>query len=129
MRKARWRTGVVAVYRWGILMAALAVVLSTSPTAGAAGLKTATAPPAVTRAHSLASLHVTLLFVTSAASGTVAPVAGSSSTYSLTLQGLDRNVVWFTDHPARKAGTVPTGAFVQDWSGYGFASVDRHVIP
>jgi uncharacterized protein YjbI with pentapeptide repeats len=103
-------------------MAALAVVLSTSATAGAAGLKTATAPPAVKRTHAVASLHVTLLFVTSAASGTIAPVTGSSSTYSLTLQGLDRNVVWFSDHPARKAGTVPAGAFVQDWSGYGFTS-------
>jgi hypothetical protein len=70
----------------------------------------------------VAGLHVTLLFVTSADSGTVAPVAGSPSTYSLTLQGLDRNVVWFTDHPARRAGTVPSGAFVQDWSGYGFAA-------
>ncbi len=105
-----------------ILMMALAVVVSTAPTAGAAGRRAVTAQPGVKRTHSTAGAHATLLFVTSGASGTLAPVPGSSSTYSLTLQGLDRNVVWFTDHPARKAGTVPAGAFVQDWAGYGFAA-------
>jgi hypothetical protein len=122
VRNDFWRKALVAACRCGILMVALAVVVSTAPTAEAAGRSASTTRPAAKWSHSVAGLHVTLLFVTSAASGTMAPVAGSPSTYSLTLQGLDRNVVWFTDHPARKAGTVPASAFVQDWSGYGFAS-------
>ena len=70
----------------------------------------------------MASLDTTLLFVTSATSGTLEPQPGSTTTYSLTLQGLDHKVVWFTDHPARRAGAVPATGFVQDWAAYGFAT-------
>ena len=100
----------------------LTVGMCCASVAGATGRSAVTARPAAVRTHAGASLPVTLLFVTSATSGTLEPQAGSATTYSLTLQGLDRDVVWLTDHPARKAGTVPTGGFVEDWSGYGFAA-------
>lgn len=64
--------------------------------------------------------HVTLLFVTSAGSGTLQPKAGSTTTYGLTLQGVDPNMVWFTDRPVRRAGSIPNNGFIQDWSRYGF---------
>ncbi len=66
--------------------------------------------------------HETLLSVMSAGSGTLEPQGNSSTTYTLTLQALDRNVVWFTDHPDRKTGTLPATGFVQDWAGYGISA-------
>ena len=87
---------------------------------GTTGASAAGTRPAAKQFHRGAAPHVTLLFVTSATSGSLQPEAGSATTYALTLQGLDRNVVWFTDHPARKAGTVPVTGFVEDWAGYGF---------
>jgi hypothetical protein len=62
------------------------------------------------------------LFVASAGSGSLVPRPNSSTQYSLTLEGFDRNIVWFTDRPARIAGTESTSGVLQNWAGYGFAA-------
>jgi hypothetical protein len=46
-----------------------------------------------------------ILAVQSAQSATF---TGSGETYTLTMEGVDETTVWFTDRPARRAGTEPT---------------------
>lgn len=53
------------------------------------------------------------LFVLSAQSGVIQKINNS---YSLTLQGIDPHVLWFTDRPVRKAGFLPVKAFIHNWS-------------
>ena len=46
-----------------------------------------------------------LLFVQNAVSG---ELTDSGDGYTLTLEGVNEDTVWFTDRPARRAGTEPT---------------------
>src|SRR5690606_7460730 len=55
---------------------------------------------------------VSLLYTVSADAGTLEAVAGSAGSYTLTLHRTDPRVVWFSDRPARRAGTMPTSGFV-----------------
>jgi uncharacterized protein YjbI with pentapeptide repeats len=64
--------------------------------------------------------RVSMLFVSSARSGRFVRVPGSADVYTLKLAGLDRDVVWFADRPARVAGTEPAAGFVAHWKAYGF---------
>jgi hypothetical protein len=37
------------------------------------------------------------------------------------LKGLDRNVIWFSDRPARRSSSFPTSSLVKGWKGFGFS--------
>jgi Pentapeptide repeats (8 copies) len=118
------KTGCVPLFasalRRVVWVAALVIGVLVATVVGTTSAFAASTRPSATHFHSGPTPHAELLFVTSAGSGSLQAKAGSATTYALTLDGLDRNVVWFTDHPARRAGTVQADAFVGDWSGYGF---------
>lgn len=61
---------------------------------------------------------ISLLYVVDAANGSLRP-AGKGG-YRLTLGGLARNAVWFSDRPARRSGAFPTGGIAAAWAGFGF---------
>jgi uncharacterized protein YjbI with pentapeptide repeats len=88
------------------LTAALAVSLAATATASAQGPD---------------QQEVGLLFTQTAPSGTLKPVeGGAADRRTLVLEGVSRQVVWFTDRPARKSGHLPLAGFVSQWPGYGF---------
>lgn len=57
---------------------------------------------------------VTVLFVQSAASGTMAPKSGADGVFELTLTGVSSQTIWFSDHPAREVGVIETATFAVD---------------
>lgn len=61
-----------------------------------------------------------LLYVLDAGKGVLRP-AGKGA-YKLTPGGLGRDVVWFSDRPARRSGTFPTRGLVDAWKGFGFVA-------
>jgi hypothetical protein len=63
--------------------------------------------------------HISLLFAQTATKGTMKPVEGTPR-FHLRLQGVNPQVVWFSDRPARKSGQLPVGGFVRSWAGFGF---------
>jgi uncharacterized protein YjbI with pentapeptide repeats len=63
-----------------------------------------------------------ILYALNAGSGTLAPKKGKGALYELTLNHLDRNVVWFSDRPARRSGTFPNRVLAEAWRGFGFAA-------
>lgn len=63
---------------------------------------------------------ISLLYALNAGKGSLRP-AGKGA-FELTLGGLDREVVWFSDRPARRSGTFPTRGLVAAWKGFGFLS-------
>jgi uncharacterized protein YjbI with pentapeptide repeats len=63
-----------------------------------------------------------LLFVQIAPSGTLTPVKAKSNRYVLTLRNVGRQMVWFSDRPARNQGQLPVGSFPGSWKGLGFAA-------
>src|SRR5688572_28168428 len=65
-----------------------------------------------------------LLFVQSAPSGSLTPVRAESNRYVLMLRNVGRQMVWFSDRPARSQGQLPVGSFPGSWKGLGF-SADR----
>lgn len=52
------------------------------------------------------------LFVHDARSGSLAPVAGDARRYRLTLRGVDRHALYFSDRPARETGVIPVPALL-----------------
>lgn len=84
----------------------------------------ALAPAALAQGPSQPTEHaIGLLFTETAKGGTLTPVKGTPR-FTLTLHGVARQVVWFSDRPARKSGQIPTGGFARKWAGFGF-SADR----
>ena len=61
---------------------------------------------------------VSLLFVTEGPSAQMAPVEGKAGTYTFTMpiRTAKQPVIWFTDRPARDAGTLSMRNFVGLWS-------------
>jgi hypothetical protein len=57
---------------------------------------------------------VTVLFVQSAASGTLAAKEGAEGVFELSLSGVSAHTIWFSDRPAREAGVIETGTFAID---------------
>ena len=47
------------------------------------------------------------------------PVEGTPR-FNLKLYGVNPQVVWFSDRPARQSGQIPVGGFVRSWAGFGF---------
>jgi uncharacterized protein YjbI with pentapeptide repeats len=65
---------------------------------------------------------ISILYALSAGSGTLAQKNGKGALYELTLKHLDRNVVWFSDRPARRSGAFPNRVLAEAWRGFGFAA-------
>src|SRR4051794_21850141 len=65
---------------------------------------------------------VSLLYALNAGSGRLAPRKGKGARYELTLQGLDRNVTWFSDRPVRRTSSFPIAGLAKAWTGFGFAA-------
>ena len=78
------------------------------------------APGAGQTAHAKKS-KVSLLFVFEGQSAQVAPVEGQAGTYTFTMpiRTAKQPVIWFTDRPARDAGTLSMRNFVGLWSAPG----------
>jgi hypothetical protein len=60
---------------------------------------------------------ISLLYALGAGAGSLAKKGGA---YTLTLEGLDRDVAWFSDRPARHSGTFAAVALPGAWKGFGF---------
>ena len=96
-----------------VLASALVGAMMVGGTAYADSAATVSQPADSTQAKSQAQY----LFVLSAKSG---DIAQSGQGYTLTLNNVDPQILWFTDRPNRKAGFVPLSTFLASWSK-GFA--------
>jgi hypothetical protein len=78
------------------------------------------APDPGQTAHAKQS-NVSLLFVFEGQSAQMAPVEGQAGTYTFTMpiRTAKQPVIWFTDRPARDAGTLSMRKFVGLWSAQG----------
>ena len=78
------------------------------------------APSTGQAAHAKQS-KVSLLFVTEGPIAQMAPVEGQAGTYTFTMpiRTAKQPVIWFTDRPARHAGTLSMRNFVGLWSAKG----------
>ena len=63
--------------------------------------------------------RISLLFAQTATKGTMKPVKGTPR-FHLRLQGVNPQVVWFSDRPARQSGQLPVRGFARSWAGFGF---------
>lgn len=64
-----------------------------------------------------------LLFTQSAPRATLEPTkCRCDGRYILTLRGVAKHTVWFSDRPNRHAGHLNTRTFARGWAAYGFAS-------
>ena len=62
-----------------------------------------------------------LLFTQTAARGTLVPTkCNCDGRYILTLRGVAKHTVWFSDRPNRHAGHLSTRNFARTWRSYGF---------
>lgn len=66
--------------------------------------------------------QISQLYVLGASAATLTPVSQTGVRYRLRLKGLDRNVVWFADRPARRSGSFPASGLVSAWKGFGFTA-------
>ena len=75
------------------------------------------APGTGQTAHAKQS-KASVLFVTEGPIAQMAPVEGQAGTYTFTMpiRTAKQPVIWFTDRPARDAGTLSMGNFVGLWS-------------
>lgn len=65
-----------------------------------------------------------LLFVQSSQSGSIKPLKNKSGVYSLTLTGVSKSTVYFSDRPFRNVGHESTRSFIQDWAVGGARSFE-----
>lgn len=63
---------------------------------------------------------VSLLYVVNAARGTL--TSGPRGQLTLTLSGLERHAVWFSDRPSHRSGSFPSSGITAGWSGFGFTT-------
>ncbi|MDA2953934.1 MAG: hypothetical protein O2976_04910 [Actinomycetota bacterium] len=89
------------------------------------------APSTGQTAHATQS-KVSMLFVTEGPIAQMAPVEGQAGTYTFTMpiRTAKQPVIWFTDRPARDAGTLSMRNFVGLWSAPGtntFATIPPNV--
>jgi hypothetical protein len=97
-----------------LALAAL-LALTTAPAASAQGETTAESQAPVEQ-------EIGLLYAQTATRGSLERLKGSGGArYALTLRGVARQTVWFSDRPVRQAGHIPTSGFVGSWAGFGFA--------
>jgi len=63
--------------------------------------------------------QIGLLFAQTANRGTMKPIEGTPR-FNLKLRGVNSQVVWFSDRPARQSGQIPVPEFTRSWAGFGF---------
>jgi uncharacterized protein YjbI with pentapeptide repeats len=63
--------------------------------------------------------EIGLLFAQTANRGTMKPIKGTPR-FNLKLFGVNSQVVWFSDRPARQSGQIPVREFTRSWAGFGF---------
>src|SRR5882757_6380157 len=105
-------SGIKAKNRYVFVAIACLLMVSVSATALAA--RGTGRPPTVKK--------VSLLYALEAGSGMLVPEKGKGSSYRLVLEGLDRNVTWFSDRPARRSGSFAVPILARSWKGFGFTS-------
>jgi uncharacterized protein YjbI with pentapeptide repeats len=70
--------------------------------------------------HTPQRTRISLLYVLTSAAGTLTTQHGQ---LTLTLTGVEPQLVWFSDRPARRAGSFPARGIVSSWEGFGFGRV------
>lgn len=103
--KVSWIAGVLA------LAAAFVLVFAPDPVSGADASET--------RVLGLPEGD-SILFAVGADRGSLKPRSESSGRYRLTLRGLDRKSLWFSDRPNRDSGLVTTRRLFGKWDRLGF---------
>jgi hypothetical protein len=68
----------------------------------------------VAGATPVATVDFQILFVQSFASGETTPAEGTDGSFAITLEGGSGQTVYFTNHPERMAGALPTASFFDD---------------
>ncbi len=112
--RARYRDRVIRRGRrlWILLRAlALAALIGTTLTACAADASGSATPASETDSLSL-------LFQLEAEAGTLTQLDGA--TYALELTTAGERMIWFSDRPDRKAGSLRTDEFIAIWPDFGF---------
>lgn len=64
--------------------------------------------------------EIALLFAQTANRGTMKPIQGHTPRFNLKLRGVNSQVVWFSDRPARQSGHISVREFNRSWAGFGF---------
>jgi hypothetical protein len=64
--------------------------------------------------------EIGLLFAQTANRGTMKPIKGPTPRFNLRLYGVNPQVVWFADRPARQSGQIAVPDFTRAWPGLGF---------
>ena len=64
--------------------------------------------------------EIDLLFAQTANRGTMKPIKGPTPRFNLKLFGVNPQVVWFSDRPARQSGQIAVRGFTGSWAGFGF---------
>ena len=64
--------------------------------------------------------EISLLFAQTANRGTMKPIKGPTPRFNLKLFGVNPQVVWFSDRPARQSGQMAVPDFTRSWPGFGF---------
>jgi microcystin-dependent protein len=118
-----------------VLVALFVPSVAAGATAVAAPLASGAAPVAASAAAPLASSSAAtlassaaplprgdaLLFVVQADGGTLQPVRGSRGQFELTLRGVPKHALWFSDRPARDTGSVALSRLTGSaWRALGF---------
>lgn len=97
----------------------LAVVLSTGLAACAPGLPAADGEaPAPSATPASDSETLALLFMLDAEAGTLTHVDGANYVLELTTAG--ERMIWFSDRPDQKSGSLGTDEFITTWPAFGF---------
>ena len=60
--------------------------------------------------------EVSLLFVQVGTEGSLSKLGDAEDTYLLTLRGVGKSTIWFTDRPDRDAGHFPTETLIDNWA-------------
>lgn len=60
--------------------------------------------------------HISLLFVQTAQSAKLYPIAGKANYYNLTLYNVNPYITYFTNRPNRVTGVVPLSNFLKAWN-------------
>jgi hypothetical protein len=102
--------GVGGVSGCRLVVVALALVL----------LAVAASPAGAVKLRKARVQHISELYVLTSGGGTLRALPGRR--FAVTLTRVDRNVVWFSDRPARRSGAFPSSGLAAAWKGFGFVS-------
>jgi hypothetical protein len=107
-------------------VSALALLAALMLISGCTAMPTARSAVATT-AEPASEIEISVLYALTAEAGTLTPIDGATTRFTLTLSESDTHTIWFSDRPAHISGTMPTADFVADWAGFGFQAVPPNV--